>query len=221
MQLLLFCHDDEMWFLDYDISSSLEPQLPRLSSVLEILFQHVQNIAVAIHIDYGEDARPQTKEGTFDHRSSVADLIRPLSAFGALQKLEAHVNNSHELAEANIIGNDILDSLQELQGLKSVTVCGTSPAHATKLKTIMESSETSDSLQDMGHGLRQYLGQDFHDDEDWIKIADALGTYNVELFIQTRERIVERTEASRAALLRQVYQYDRVDAVEFRGGKCV
>lgn len=92
LTLLIDHHDDEMWFLDYDISSSMGRQLQRLSSVPEMLFQKVQNVAVAIHIDYGEDAGPHTEADTFDHRSSVASLIKPLKAFGELQKLEIHVN---------------------------------------------------------------------------------------------------------------------------------
>lgn len=214
LTFLIDGYKSKMRFLKYGIYSSIGRDLQRFSSVPEILFEQVQNVLVAISIDYGVDVEPQTEEETFDHRNCVADLINPLRAFDALQKLEIHVTNSNGLAEDSPFGNDILDSLQEVRGLKSVTVCGTSPAHATKMKTIMESSETPASLQDMGNALQEYLGEDYCENEDWGEIADALGTYDVELFICTRKRIVDRTEATRAALLLQLYQYDEFDAAE-------
>ena len=97
--------------------------------------------------------------------------------------------------------------------MESVTIWSTSPADATKMKMIMESSETSESLQNMGNALRKYLGPEFYEDEDWDETEDALNMYDVELFTRTRESIVERTEAARAALRLQVYQHDKVDAV--------
>jgi len=135
--ILIDRHDDEIWFLDYNIPSSTEGHLEGLSMIPSILLQEVQNIVVVIHIDYGKDTEPQTEVDTFNNRSFVADLIRPLRLFGALQDLEIHVNNIHGLAKDNPCGNDILDSLQEFRRLKSVTIHGTSPAHATKIKAIM------------------------------------------------------------------------------------
>ena len=206
LRLKIDRHGDEViTFLDmYDISSPL-------FSLPKALLRKVQKITitVAIYIGFGQSTGPLTRADSFEYRSSVADLVKPLEKFRALQDLTIALYNPLFLAEDNPLGNDIFHGLRQLRGLKCVTITGASSvANAAEVKTVMECNGPAENLRKMVDALRKYLGEEYADDEDWGDIRYALSTYDVESFKRTRQRIVERTEAARTAVRLRLYRYD-------------
>jgi hypothetical protein len=205
--------DDYALFVNYNLltASGIGSTLARIP---QTLLRRVENINVQILIDYYDSTGPHTQDESSDVRGSVAMVVDPLKGFKGLKNLKINIINNNPLAEDNPYGNDILEPLQELRKLKSVSIAGTSPEYARTLKTVLMSCGPSENLSAMGDGLRTYLGNEFYEVEGWGEISDALATYDVRSFIAEREIIVQRTEAERTAALVLLYQHDSADTIE-------
>ena len=209
MDLYVDEYDDRLEFQGYDLSDRWE-NIPY--KVRQQFFKLVRKLHVIIHVDGQTDQGrpPIDTEESSQHMVGISMLCERLWQMPNLASmhLTIAVQNKHQLANDNDIGEQILKPLTLLSNVGCVSITGVSLPYAESLKRVMESCGHVHNLFAMRLALATYLGDEYYENEGWNSVREAVSECDVELFNERRSQIVARTESQAAARRERLYTFD-------------
>jgi hypothetical protein len=201
--------DDRLEFQGYDLSQgwNVIPYQARRQ-----LFQLVRKLQVTIHVESDRDQKlpPLDTGESSGYRFVVSKLCERLLEMPNLASLHLTIalQNKHQFADDNEIGEQILTPLTLLRNVRCVTIIGVSSAYAQSLKGVMESHVHVQNLCAMRTALAIYLGDEYFEDEDWEGVQEAVNICDIGLFNERRAQIVARIDSQQAAKRERLYMFD-------------
>jgi hypothetical protein len=201
--------DDRLEFQGHDLSQgwNVIPYQARRQ-----LFQLVRKLQVTIYVE-GDRDQDVLLLGTGEssgYRLVVSNLCERLLEMPNLASLHLTiaVQNKHQFADDNDIGEQILTPLTLLRNVRCVTIIGVSSAYAQSLKGVMESHVHVQNLCAMRTALAIYLGDEYSEDEDWEAVQEAVSICDIGLFNERRAQIVARIDSQQVAKRERLYMFD-------------